>query len=422
MTIPQIIEQHAAEASFHWLLRDDAVMAPHYSLKDLADQDNRVEAHLDGLRIAGEGGWTACRAALAIKEPGEVFAAGVLALEGQARPRIEAVLTTAAEARETVSGFVGACAWVSPELLTDTVFPLIEAEEPALREAAVAAHAVHRRYPGPALVPRFNDPDPAIRARALRLAGQLGRSDLWGHVDAHGRADDDPTCRLWGNWSAVRLGDRDAAFTRLFETSLEPKPTSLQMHAVKILARTLPSAQHQAWFSALAQNPDNARALVAAVGAVGLPFHIPWLIEHMAEPSLARLAGEGVSMITGLDLAYEDLDGDEPDGFEASPSEDPDDEDVDLDPDEDLPWPSPKLIDAWWRDNRSHFGERDRHLCGAPITAEQCRHVLIHGFQRQRIAAALELAVQAPEHPLFETAAPGPRQQAWLGVTGQSFD
>jgi uncharacterized protein (TIGR02270 family) len=79
--IETIVSQHAEEAAFLWLQRDGAVHEPHYSLKDLAKLDDRVEAHLDGLRIAGEGGWSLCRKNLEIKEPGEVFAAGVLALK-----------------------------------------------------------------------------------------------------------------------------------------------------------------------------------------------------------------------------------------------------------------------------------------------------------------------------------------------------
>ncbi|MGI9500765.1 MAG: TIGR02270 family protein, partial [Geminicoccaceae bacterium] len=56
--IPHIVEQHAEEAAFLWLLRATAVKAPHYDLKDLARLDERVEAHIDGLRVAGEPGWT----------------------------------------------------------------------------------------------------------------------------------------------------------------------------------------------------------------------------------------------------------------------------------------------------------------------------------------------------------------------------
>ena len=41
--------------------------------------------------------------------------------------------------------------------------------------------------------------------------------------------------------------------------------------------------------------------------------------------------------------------------------------------------------------------------------------VLKTGYQRQRIAAALELAIHQPGTPLFETRAPGFVQQRLLG-------
>jgi len=50
--ISSIVSQHAEEAAFLWLLRSNATGAAHYSLKDLAKLDGRVEAHLDGLRVA----------------------------------------------------------------------------------------------------------------------------------------------------------------------------------------------------------------------------------------------------------------------------------------------------------------------------------------------------------------------------------
>ena len=42
--IESIVEQHAEEAAFLWLLRDAAVQAPHYSLNDQAGLDERVES------------------------------------------------------------------------------------------------------------------------------------------------------------------------------------------------------------------------------------------------------------------------------------------------------------------------------------------------------------------------------------------
>ena len=49
--VHEVVSQHAEEASFLWLLRHGAVSQPHYSIADLSKLDNRVEAHLDGLRI-----------------------------------------------------------------------------------------------------------------------------------------------------------------------------------------------------------------------------------------------------------------------------------------------------------------------------------------------------------------------------------
>ena len=95
--IQNIIEQHAEEASFLWLQRDLAMHEPHYSLKDLAHLDDRLEAHIDGLRIAGDTGSEICKEALQIGEPGEVFAAAVLAFEGEDGQRVDDVVKVAIE-------------------------------------------------------------------------------------------------------------------------------------------------------------------------------------------------------------------------------------------------------------------------------------------------------------------------------------
>ena len=83
--IPSIVEEHAEEAAFLWLLRDRSVAAPHVRLKELARLDGRVEAHIDGLRVGGQEGWTIWQEALAYDEPGEVFARAVLAFEQDRR-------------------------------------------------------------------------------------------------------------------------------------------------------------------------------------------------------------------------------------------------------------------------------------------------------------------------------------------------
>ena len=74
--LTHIVEQHAEEAAFLWLLRDKAVDAPHYKRHHLARLDERVEAHVDGLRVAGEAGREIAWSQLQQwGEMGEMFAA-----------------------------------------------------------------------------------------------------------------------------------------------------------------------------------------------------------------------------------------------------------------------------------------------------------------------------------------------------------
>src|SRR5207237_4946666 len=109
--------------------------------------------------------------------------------------------------------------------------------------------------------------------------------------------------------------------------------------AVKMALRRMDLAAAHAWRQALAHNPDSMRLAVIGAGVVGDPVSIPWLIEQTAIPELARVAGEAFTMIPGVDIAYEHLEAEWPEGFEAGPTEDPEDENVDMDPDENLPWP-----------------------------------------------------------------------------------
>ena len=168
------------------------------------------------------------------------------------------------------------------------------------------------------------------------------------------------------------------------------------------------------WMRTLAENPETIRVALCAAGSLGDPTSIPSLIENMAVPALARVAGESFTMITGVDLAYDDLDTDKPEGFEADPTEDPEDENVEMDQDEDLSWPNPQLIEKWWFTHRLEFTNGTRYLLGKPMAIDSLNDVLRIGKQRQRTAAAIELAMRQPGTSLFNTSAPGFRQQALL--------
>lgn len=53
--------------------------------------------------------------------------------------------------------------------------------------------------------------------------------------------------------------------------------------------------------------PGAQRRLMRAIGLLGETRLIPWLIERMNDPALARVSGEAFCLITGADLAAQQL-------------------------------------------------------------------------------------------------------------------
>jgi uncharacterized protein (TIGR02270 family) len=412
MTIRMVVAQHVEEASFHWLLRRSAVSAPHYNLLDLAKLDTRLDAHVDGLRIAGEDGWSACETGLPWEEPGGVFVGMLLALESAIPDRIEEMLTIAVSSPELAKGGASAVGWL-PSAPKQFLSGLLESTEPTAQLIGIAALAVRRENPSKGLPEWVNAGAAVVQARALRAVGELGRLDLLPEAERHLKSEH-PEVRFSAAWSAVLLSGKPEALSAL--ASIAQSDSHHRERALQTVMRRADPHAAKAWQQKLAQDSDTLRLAVQGVGAIGDPAEVPWLIEHMKTPELARVAGESFTTITGVDLAYHDLEGKRSEGFESGPTEDPADENVEMDPDENLPWPDPELIQKWWQSNRGGFQPGTRHLSGKPITVDWCKQVLRIGRQRQRAAAALELAMRQPGTPLFEVRAPGFRQKQLLGL------
>ena len=412
MIIEDIVSQHAEEAAFLWLLRDNAVNAPHYNLQDLADLEERVEAHLDGLRVAGEAAWPFCEQGLQQQEAGEVFAAAYTALDHSRPEWLTAVLDAVAAEPETIRGLLSALGWVDRQKLQGQVVVWLQSDTPLLRRIGLGTCGVQRVDCGSYLERALDDDDADVRARALRSVGEIRRHNLLRAILAH-LDDQDEACRFQSAWSTALLGEVGGVRALVpFVESSGP----FREAAAQLAFRAMDAAAAMQWVRELNKRPESARLVVQATGIIGDPVAIPWLIDKMKQPELARVAGEAVSLITGVDLAYDDLEGEWPEGFEAGPTENPEDEDVALDADEDLPWPEVSRVAEWWLRNRDRFPAGRRLLRGQPISPETCMDALRNGFQRQRRAAALELALLSPGEPLFNASAPAKQQMRLLGT------
>lgn len=417
--IPAIIEQHAEEAAFLWMQRDAAVSDPHYSLKDLAHLDERVEAHIDGLRIAADPGWEICVAALDEPDAGSVFAAAVLAFESGESQRIKMVIELGSHEPESFRELISALGWIKKSQFAAMLTRLINSNDLNYQRLVISASAIRGVDSSQVVEHALNNDDHYVKARALRAIGQFKRRDLASALSRYHKLNAE--CQFWAAWSTLLLqgvnqgkGLNDPASLKVVihhATTESP----FQMHALQLALRVMTTDNTNAWLQQLAKKANQntsqktfyLRTLIIAIGICGDPIYIPTLINQMNDPVMARVAGESFTLITGVDLAYYDLDGDWPDDFEAGPNDDPEDHNVAMDIDQDLPWPNAELLNDWWQQHQNQFNAGSRYLMGKPITIEQCNHVLQNSKQRQRRAAALELALRQPNAPMVNIAAPG---------------
>ena len=411
MKYEEILSQHAEEAAFVWQLREDSVSAPHITLGDLSRHDDRLEAHLDGLRIAGDAGWHRVKSALEEGEAGEIFVASAIAFDSRKEDRILEVVNAGTASPKLSQGLISALGWRPFSQAETRIQSMLNSESASMRQVGIAAMAVHGHYSIHALLKGVEDNDPSPRGCALKSVGKLGAINALPAARENLHSDDE-ICRFSAAWSVSLLSTDNRAVEVLKSVAHSASP--LHEQALQIVLRRMDVSSANAWLAKIAQTPAFKRIAAIGVGILGDPETTPWLIEQFKAPPLARIAGEAFTMITGVDIGAAGLEGEAPEDFEAGPSENPEDDDVAMDADENLPWPDAAKIEAWWNKHRGEFSSGKRHLLGKPINPEWLMEVLKTGRQRQRAAAALELAILQPGKPLFNVRAPGFRQQQWL--------
>ncbi|WP_395319587.1 TIGR02270 family protein [Variovorax sp. UC74_104] len=415
MPVGLVVMRHAEESALLCNQRFFLAGSAHARLHHLRRLDDRLAAHLDGLAVAGEAGSRACDAALGNAGRGEVFAATVLAIVNHDLPRLDRLLALAEALPAVREASALAVGWAAAHSLRGLAKDLLDSPLAFRRSTAIAACDSHMVDPGPMLAEAVADSDATLRAQALRAAGECGRIDLVAACLA-ATADNDPACRFWAARSAVLLGERHRPVRALLDAALvQGTPQSLQ--ALSLLFKLATAEQAAPLLADMRSKPASLRDAVRGAGALGDPRIVPWLLSLMDDPGLARIAGEAFSTITGLDLAWLDLECRPPQDFESGPDDDPAHDDVSMDEDDGLPWPDPAKLGDWWRANAGRFQPGQRYFMGALPSWAHCAGVLGSGFQRQRIAAAEHLCLLRPGSKLFPTQAPAWRQSRWIAQT-----
>lgn len=389
--IPHILTQHAEEAAFCWLRRQEALWRPSYRCSHQQRLDQLLDAHLEGLRVAAP-------AALPIvldnlqrwKTPDEVFASTYVLLHGGAVDwsPLEHVLEAQPSAAK---GAAAALIWSPGPAAQACMQRWSESVIPTLRAAAAAAYAVLNVDDNLAARSAWveltlADPASQVRARALRCIGEWRLPVLAAHLQK-AWAEEDVLCRFESAYAMAWLGfpQADAA---MLET-LPHMQGNRQRRAALLFALTAHPEAFSAWVQQAQADTAQGRALIWSLAFRGNAFALTKLLEYLHLPPLTQLAAYAICHITGLDLDEQGFWRPEDQNAPQTPHYSEDDGLLVADVERLVEWV------------RSYLASMPREACllaGKDMNPENVQPLLQGGWQPQRWQAAVVLDMHDRRH------------------------
>ncbi|WP_245437027.1 HEAT repeat domain-containing protein [Mesorhizobium helmanticense] len=287
--VPDVVRQYAEQVAFFWAQRDTLMMDDPPDRHVVAGVDRRLEANLDGLRIAGPAAWPFITAAYEdFPEKGELFLYGWMAIELNDDRRVADAVEFGLQSKDDARGLVGALAWHLPGTIAPLVRDWIGAPDAFKRFLGVSACLGHSVDPKQMLGRLVRDPDTRVRATSVRLAGTLKRADLVNELTA-ALTDDDEFARFWAAWALNELGSGDLASPELRKVAVSGGSSA--MTALRAAITAAPDKDVRAWMGTLLRSPETAPLAVRGAGMLGDRTVLHWLIHQMRNPALAVAAG-----------------------------------------------------------------------------------------------------------------------------------
>ncbi|HEX5749510.1 MAG TPA: TIGR02270 family protein [Archangium sp.] len=408
-----VVEQHLEETTFFWSQWERGLVAPDYSLTELAERvEERLHAHLQGLIFGGRPvAERLLRPVLELPEdeldPPQLTAAALALLEGWDDTQAEAVVARFQECGAAQRAAIQrALERATRENIITRLVPLLGRAEPDLQAAVLEIVAFRGEKPGFGLEHLLTSEEPRLVAGALRIARTqpartlkpefLRRPLLW------------PETRDLALEVAVIHGDQ-RAWPLCRELVATRRPESRT--AMVLLAMHGGRSELELLLDCLAI-PEQRRDALWALGFSGHLEAVAACLELLNDTECRRLAGEAFSAITGLELTEQ---------FAREEQEEPREEPIPLEEerlDEDLlpapeaaiPLPEPEAIRAWWKDARRDFSPGTRYLYGSPLDRESLLNALETAPMRRRHVLALRLAIESRGELQLNTLASTSRQ------------
>lgn len=313
MIVDNVVREHVETAAFQWaqwktLSEEDPV--DQRAAKWVA---NRLECHLDGIRIAESHAWPFIVDAFeTYPERGELFVTSFLALELQDGKRLQQAVSFAKVAVDGPVGLNGAFEWQPPKLTKNYVREWIAEKDPIKSGAALSALVAHRYDPGQLLADLLLHPASKTRADACRLAAVCDRQDLADRL----------TVLLQDDHEEVRLAAAQALCTLGRKEGMDIlKASVLTMgdqwtKTLRLLVTNADRSDLNSWLAKLYRSAETQKIPIRAAGMIGDTTYDKWLITLMESPHLANHAGKAFLEIHP-DAWDEDLFSLEPQDFDT---------------------------------------------------------------------------------------------------------
>lgn len=395
--IPDILEEHFEELAFLWGQRQEALYSPEYTLPELLDLEERIEAHVQGLLIGTENTIPFVEDGLSQDEPLEVFAAAYtllrLNIDSAARQVMDAFLQ--AEGPQ-LDGIREALSHGPIDMVMTLLREAVTSAPAPIAAAAAEALAFHRE-----LDPAFDrlaefsqDKDAQVRRAALRLtmlvsAPEMLSPDVTAQLSDAAMHDEDPSVRAEALQAAV--------------WTMQPW---LPEHCRTLCDQPHPDNADAILLLAILGQPfDLERILGVAraaelgpmrfhvLGAFGHPGIVETLLEAMQskDPLTAAAAGAAFTKITGADIESDQKvqvppeDGSEPDEFEQEFLDE-------------VTLPDPASARAHWEQVEAEFSNGTRWCHGLNLTGAPSNEFMLQLDLESRLQARLRGRFEATWH------------------------
>lgn len=388
----ELLEQHRDEATFLWLQWERSLVAPDYVLEEVAELEERLLAHVDGLVLGGPRAAEHLVVPALESEEQEVVATLAYVLLSPELPSGSEVVRTALEAAPPalLPAFQRALELRGYEVLPSWLPTLLEQDEPARQALALEVFASHAMHPGPMLAELLRHEEPTVAAAALRLATRL-RQPLERDVLQSCLCSPVTALRDAALEAGVQAGYQAA--WRTCREAVEAGGSSMR-HPALLLALGGAREDEERLEYLLAYPHHRADALWA-LGFSGRVSAAEACLEWLEDKAVSQLAAEAFCATTGLTLQGHLLA--PPVQEESLPPLEQDDLDADLTPkpEDELPRPAAAQVRAWWESARKQFNPGERYLSGRPFTLEGLYESLLVAPMRRRHVLALDLLLRS---------------------------